>query len=648
MKRALSLTIFLLLALTVGCAQEQPPLIPRKVLFGNPVKGSPTISPDGKKLAYLAPNGLGVLNVWVKNLADDVSDGAPVTKDPRRGIRNYFWQGDSEHILYLQDLDGDENWQLNQVSILTGQDRNLTPFPNVQANVVAASREHPNKILVGLNKRDPTLFDVYSLNLATGELEMVQINDHNASDWLADYDLNVRASSTITNDGGGVVHVKKKGKKDWEELLRWGPDESDNSPSLMSFTADGEAINLLNGKESTTRRLVQINLTTGKETVLAEDPNYDISGVTINPLSKEIEAARVVREKQDWIPLNAKAKENFEKVTQGHNTPFFISSRDNANRFWIIGFLSDIQSVRYYLYDTEAKKKTFLFAVEPELDRHPLAKMQPVTYQARDGMEIHAYLTLPPGKDPHNLPAVVLVHGGPWVREQWGYNPMAQWLANRGYAVLQPNYRGSTGYGRDYLNAGNKEWAGKMHTDLIDGKKWLVTHGYANPDRVAIMGGSYGGYATLGGLTFSPEEFCCGVDIVGPSNLITLIESIPPYWEPLKAVFSFRLGDIKTEREFLIESSPLFKADQITKPLLIGQGANDPRVKQAESDQIAQAIRDNGGEVTYILFEDEGHGFARPENRMIFYAAVESFLGQYLGGRIESATEEEDWTPFLR
>jgi dipeptidyl aminopeptidase/acylaminoacyl peptidase len=318
-----------------------------------------------------------------------------------------------------------------------------------------------------------------------------------------------------------------------------------------------------------------------------------------------------------------------------------VVSRNLDDTIWVVAYLMDNGPVYWYTYDRATKQATLLFSNQPALEQYTLAKMQPVSFPARDGMTLHGYLTVPVGVEPKNLPLVLSVHGGPWGRDVWGYQPHTQHLANRGYAVLQINFRGSTGYGKAFVNAGDHEWAGKMHTDLIDGKQWAIAQGIADPAKVAIMGGSYGGYATLVGLTFTPQEFVCGVDIVGPSNLLTLLATIPPYWAPLKTLFTKRVGDPDTQEEELKARSPLFLADRITKPLLIAQGANDPRVKQSESDQIVEAMRRNGQPVEYLVFPDEGHGFARPENRLKFSAAAEAFLAQYLGGRVEPPSDAE-------
>jgi dipeptidyl aminopeptidase/acylaminoacyl peptidase len=355
------------------------------------------------------------------------------------------------------------------------------------------------------------------------------------------------------------------------------------------------------------------------------------------------QAVSFVRERSEWQVLDPSIQADFDALRKVRDGDFSVVSRDLADTKWIVAFDLDNAPVSYYVYDRATKKAGFLFTNRPKLEKFKLAAMKPGSFQSRDGLTIHAYLTLPVDKDPKNLPLILNVHGGPWGRDTWGLDNEAQWMANRGYAVLQINFRGSTGYGKAFLNAGDREWGAKMHDDILDSKQWAIAQGYADPNRICIYGGSYGGYATLVGVAFTPAEFTCGVDIVGPSNLVTLLKSIPPYWEPVRALFRQRVGHEETQKDFLESRSPLFKAGQIQVPLLIAQGANDPRVKQAESDQIVAAMRKNAKPVEYIVFPDEGHGFARPENRLKFYAAAEMFLAKYLGGTAQPPTAKEKW-----
>jgi dipeptidyl aminopeptidase/acylaminoacyl peptidase len=360
----------------------------------------------------------------------------------------------------------------------------------------------------------------------------------------------------------------------------------------------------------------------------------------VHPDTYEPQAVSFTKDRQEWKVLDESIKADFDAVTKLDHGDFSVYDRDDADRTWLIGFTKDDGPVSYYAYDREGKKGTFLFVSRPVLQKYTLARMEPISFTSRDGLTIHGYITYPPGKTKTNLPMVLNVHGGPWARDTWGYNGEAQWLANRGYACLQINFRGSTGYGKDFVNISDKEWGGKMHNDLVDGVKWAVDKGIAYPKKIAIYGGSYGGYAALVGATFTPDLFCCAVDIVGPANLVTWITSVPPYWATFRTILYQRIGNPETEEEFLKSRSPLYKVDQIKIPMLIAQGANDPRVPQEESKQIVEALKKNGIDYEYLLFPDEGHGFARPENRLKFYAAAEKFLAKHLGGRFEETISE--------
>lgn len=606
-----------------------PPLIPRDILFGNPQRTSPQLSPDGKYLAYIAPDEKNVLQVWVRTIGKE--DDRQITADKKRGIRVFSWSYNPDQLLYLQDADGDENFHLYLVNIQSNIVRDITPFQGVKAQVVDLDHNFPDQILVGMNLKNPQSFDVYRINLNNGAVEFDTHNPGNIVSWTADAQFQIRAAIAKTDDGGSDLVYRETTDQSWETLRHWGPDE-DGNPAL--FSNDGKILYIMGNHDANAERLLALDLASRQESVVAEDPQYDVSGTLIHPTTRAIEAVGFYKEKLEWQILDDSIVADFQFLGKAHSGEFRIGSRTLDDRNWLVTYLTDDGPAYYYAYDRTAKTTTFLFSNQPQLEDLQLAPMEPISYTARDGLTIHGYLTKPLGV-PAPAPAVLLVHGGPWVRDTWGYRPQAQWLANRGYAVLQVNYRGSTGYGKDFLNAGNREWGAKMHDDLIDGVNWLVEQGIADQDKIAIMGGSYGGYATLAGLTFTPEVFAAGVDIVGPSNLMTLMQTIPPYWEPLKKQFFYRVGNLETEQEFLKSRSPLFFVDKITKPLLIGQGANDPRVKESESEQIVKAMEDAGKPVKYVLYTDEGHGFARPENRLHFYAIAEEFLAEYLGGRFE-------------
>ena len=613
--------------------QPETELIPRSVLFGNPERSEPAISPDGTQLAYLAPVD-GVLNVWIRTLGQ--KDDRPVTNDTNRGIHVFAWQYDNKHILYAQDAGGDENWRLYQTEIATRQTRNLTPFEKVQAGIVAYEWDKPNTLLVQLNQRDESLFDVYRLDLTTGELTMDTENPGDVASWHADNELKVRAAQVMTEDGSTVIRVRHDVNSPWRELMQWGPDETFGG--VFGFSPDNGKLWVATSVDANAARLLAVDIQSGAQSVIAADSQFDVSGMEQQPKTNRLQLVTFVKQRVSYEFLDPGIKADYEQLQRAYSGDIVRLSRSLDDTKWVVTYSRDNGPTTWFLYDRPSKTATLLFSARPDLEKYQLSQMQPIEYTARDGMTIYGYLTVPEGVKAERLPMVLLVHGGPWHRDVWGYNPWAQWLSNRGYAVLQSNFRGSTGYGKQYINAGDRQWAGRMHTDLLDAKDWAVKQGIADANKVCIMGGSYGGYATLAALAFSPEAFSCGVDIVGPSNLNTLLATIPPYWATMVAALHKRMGD---NEAFLNSQSPLFKAQQMKAPLLIGQGANDPRVKQAESDQIAAAVRANGQPVEYYCFPDEGHGFVRPENDTAFNAAVERFLAKYLGGRSEPPSDEE-------
>jgi dipeptidyl aminopeptidase/acylaminoacyl peptidase len=624
---------FVLFSVAAPLLAELPPLIPREVLFGNPQRTSPRLSPDGTRLAWIAPDAKNVLQVWVKTIGKE--DGAAVTADKKRGIRRYFWAGDNRTILYLQDNDGDENFHMYGVDLEAKTVRDYTAFQGVRADIDAVDPKFPDTVLVTLNARDRSVFDEYRLTLSTGALVLDTKNPGDVQGFVSDADLHVRAAQVGTADGGTEIRVRETVASPWKTLIKVGPDEILGAAG--DFSPDGKSIILLSSVGSDTARVVEKNLSTGAERVIASSPDVDAEEVITNPNTHLVEAVGFQPDRLHYTIVDPSVKSDFDALAKLADGDFAIVSRNHANDVWLVGFTSDRGPVKYYTWDRKAKKGTFLFTNQPKLEGATLAEMKPVTIPSRDGLSLHSYLTLPAGVAPTNLPMVLFVHGGPWGRDRWGYSSYPQWLANRGYAVLQVNFRASTGYGKRFLYAGNKQWGLKMHDDLVDAVNWAVKQGVADPKRIAIMGGSYGGYATLAGLTVTPELFSCGVDIVGPSNLATLLHSIPPYWKTIRTMFDARMGNVDDPRdaELIRNASPLFKADRIVRPLLIGQGANDPRVNIAESEQIVSAIEKNHGAVTYVVYSDEGHGFARPENSIDFNARAEEFLSHCLGGRVE-------------
>ncbi len=612
-------------------AYDAVALIPRDKLFGNPVKASPHLSPDGKRLAYLAPQD-GVLNVWVKTIGKE--DDKVITADKVRGIRQYFWAENGSHIIYLQDAGGDENWHAYAIPAAGGTAVDLTPIKGVNAQIFGVEKSDPNHILVGLNDRDPQYHDVYKVDIKTGKRALVLKNELKAVGFAIDHKLRVRAAQVFKPDGTFEVLHRESDKGQWKKIAAWGAEDSFTS-SLAGFAGDNRTLYVLSTVGSNAAELRGIDTRSGKEKTVAGDPEADVSDMIVSPVDYKVLAVGFGRDRMDWKALDAKVGKDLAVLKQVADADIAVVSTDRKNTTWIVRFDDDNKPPRFYTYDRKSQKASFLFSVQPELEDAPLAEMQPVSYKARDGLVIHAYLTVPQGVPAKKLPVVVNPHGGPWARDAWGFDAMSQWLANRGYAVLQPNFRGSTGYGKKFLNAADREWGRKMQQDVTDGTKWLVEQGIADPDRICIMGGSYGGYATLMGLVTEPDLYACGVDIVGVANLITWLKTIPPYWMPFRDVLAQRVGDPDKDADFLKSRSPVFLVDKIKAPLLIGQGANDPRVPRAESIQIRDAMKKSGKKVEYIEYPDEGHGFARPENRLAFFAAAEKFLAEHIGGRAE-------------
>lgn len=616
------------------------PMIPRDALFGNPERAAGQISPDGKWLSWLAPKD-GVLNIWIAPVSDPDAARA-ITSAADRPIRQHFWSPDASAVMYIQDKGGDENFLLYKIDVTSGVETTLTPFENTRVQIVGASTTIKDKILVGLNNRNPQLHDVHLLDLATGKLTLVLENSGYAG-FMADNSLTLRMAMR-QNAAGGTDYFRVEYNKVAEQPFETSAMEDALSTSPAGYTSDGSTLYWVDSRGRNTAALIAQNTATGAKRVIAEDAKADIGGTLRDPVTGEVEAYAVNYLKTEWSATDPEIGTSLAWLKERLEGQFGIASRTDDDRIWIVANDPLVKPAATYIYDRKAGTLTPFYTSRPALEGMPLQPMHPREIASRDGLTLPSYLTLPPGSDADGdgkpdapVPMVLLVHGGPWARDGYGFNSAHQMLANRGYAVLSVNFRGSTGFGKDFLNAGNRQWGLKMHDDLIDAVQWAVDQGIAPADKVAIMGGSYGGYATLAGLAFTPDTFACGVDIVGPSNLETLLETIPPYWAPLVKQFHDRMGDPSTEegRALLRAASPLYKASQITKPLLIAQGANDPRVKQAESDQIVGAMKAAGIPVTYVLYPDEGHGFARPENNIAFYAIAENFLAECLGGRAE-------------
>jgi len=621
-------------------ALNTSPLIPRGDLFGNPTRAAGKISPDGQWLSWLAPKD-GVLNIWMAP-ADNPDQAKAMTDATDRPIRQYFWSPDSQSLLYIQDKGGDENFLLYGVNIASGEETTLTPFENTRVDIVGGSESIRDKILVGLNNRDPQFHDVHLLDLNSGELTLVLENNGYAG-FMADDTLTVRMA-LCQNEAGGTDYFRVVDNSVESDPFSSTAMEDSLTTNPAGYTNDGSILYWLDSRGRNTAALYAEDVATGKRTLIAEDDKADIGGTIRDRESGKVQAYSVNYLKTEWTALDADIGASLDWLGTQLEGEYGISSRTDDDQTWIVWNDPLTAPTATYIYDRRAQTLTPFYVTRPELEGAPLQPMYPVEITSRDGLTLPSYLTLSAGvamDDDGNpsasSPMVLLVHGGPWARDDYGFNSIHQMLANRGYAVLSVNFRGSTGFGKDFLNAANKQWGLAMHDDLIDATNWAIAQGITGKDQVAIMGGSYGGYATLAGLAFTPETFACGVDIVGPSNLETLLDTIPPYWAPLVKIFHERMGNPGSEGglALLKAASPLYKADQITKPLLIAQGANDPRVKQAESDQIVGAMKDAGIPVTYVLYPDEGHGFAKPTNNIAFFAIAENFLAECLGGRAE-------------
>ena len=619
--------------------REPAPLISREVLFGNPDRASARLSPDGASISYLAPVD-GVLNIWV-GPAEDHGAARPVTNDRERGIRIYFWAFTNRHVLYLRDKRGDEDWHVYSVDLTSGQTNDLTPMEGVNAQIEEISHKLPDEVVLGLNDRNAEYHDLYRVNIATGERILIQTNEEYAG-FLADDDYNVRLAFRFTPDGGNETLVPTA-DGGWEQFMKVDMDDA-LTTLPAGFDKTGRVLYMIDSRGRDTAALTCIDLDTGEETLLAQDPKADVSDVLLHPTEKSVQAVAFTHQRKQWQVLDDDIVSDFEYLHSVADDEMEVVSRSLDDTKWIVAYVMDDGPVRYYRYHRDRQESEFLFTNREDLEGLTLAKMHPVVINTRDGLDMVCYYTLPVvssgdgGSQPDRpLPMVLEVHGGPWARDSWGYEPTHQWLANRGYAVLSVNFRGSTGLGKGFANAGNLEWGRKMHDDLIDAVRWAVDEGIADPERIAISGGSYGGYATLVGLTLTPDIFACGVDLVGLSDLVTMVESSPPYWKPLLELEATRIGDSRTTegRALLAERSPLGYVDRIKRPLLIGHGANDPRVKQAESDQIVRAMQQKNIPVTYLLYPDEGRGFGRPENALSFNAVAEAFLAEHLGGRFQ-------------
>lgn len=607
-------------------------LIPREVLFSNPDKSGVTVSPDGKYLAYKAPFE-GVMNIWVRTVGKN--DDRAITKIKDRPVAGYFWTYQDNKLIFSRDYNGDENMQLFLVDISSGKTEAITQ-KGTMAGVLQLSNKFPEELLLETNQRDPAFFDVYKLNIKTLSQTLVFENKEGFVGYEADDNLNIRVLAKRDEHGGLDLYFKEKNKfvKTWHYSL-----EDADQVSIVSLSSDGDTLYYLDAKDENTKSLKSYNFTTKKIENIFSSRIADVQGVSVDIETHKPQGCIVNYLKPTFYLLDPSLQEHFDRIrTFQKDKEIGYISKDLKGKTWIICFYNDKGAAEYWLYDYKSKREEFLFTSNEKLAGYELISMEPVLIKSRDGLDLISYISRPKNqKEPG--PMILFVHGGPWVRDSWGYNPYHQWLVNRGYTVLSVNYRGSTGFGKNFLNAGNRQWAKKMQDDLVDAVNWAIDAKIADPKKVAIMGGSYGGYATLVGLTFTPDLFALGVDIVGPSHVRTLIETVPPYWKPMMSMFEARVGSL-SEPKFLDEISPLMRVENIKKPLLILQGKNDPRVKEAESEQIVNAMQKKGINVTYVVFPDEGHGFRVPENNIASNAIIEKFLAKHLIGQCEKIENE--------
>ncbi|MDP4574995.1 S9 family peptidase [Qipengyuania sp. G39] len=617
-------------------------LIDRSELFGNPVASQGRISPDGQWVSWIAPDD-GVMNVWVAP-ASDPSNGKVVTDDRHRGISNHLWSVDSKYVMFVKDNDGDENYHVYATDPRTGETRDLTPLEDgIRAQLMGASRDRPGVILVGTNERNPQLTDLYEYDIETGERTLIAENPGYAS-FITDNTYKPRMAM-IPQPDGGMQAVYLDEDLTPGEVFADIPSEDMLNTNIVQFSRDNNTVYMIDSRDRNLAAGVAVDLTTGERRVIVEPEQADLSNIMVDNDTYEPIAYSTNYLKSEWTALNDEAQAELDFLDANLEGEFSVTSRSQDDNTWIVYDGSAQAPGQYYVYDRTADRLTPWFATRPDLADAPLQPMHPLELTSRDGKTLVSYLTLPPGSDADGdgrpdeaVPMLLWVHGGPWARDGYGYNTIHQWMANRGYAVLSVNYRGSTGFGKEFTNAAVGEFAGKMHDDLIDAVDWAVGEGIAQEDKVAIGGGSYGGYATLIGVTFTPDKFACGVDIVGPSSLVTLIESFPEYWKPFLAGTWYRyVGDPSDPqaREDLLARSAISRIDDIKVPLLVGQGGNDPRVTKPEADNLVAAMQAKNLPVTYINYPDEGHGFQKPENRQSFFAAMEGFLGTCLGGRVQ-------------
>ena len=633
-------------------AKDATALIPREVLFAAPAKAQPQLSPDGTKLAYLAPDRTGAMNVWVETLGKQ--DAVMLTAQSNRAIECFRWAEDGEHILYIQDSDGNEVWHVYSADVASRSIQDLTPYRNVRASNLLTNPRFPQEILVALNLRDAQTLDMYRVNLATGSVRLDTANPGDVLSWTADERFVIRAATAFdASSGRTVVRVRDAGDRPWREVISWSFEDSlmfgqaVGSTVIAGFSGNGNSLYVVSALSSDTGALVEVDTRTGRELrVIARHPKSDVAMdpdafpdvrplVLMNRAAGQVQAVAFQHAQWEWKLLDAAVAADWAALTKQSPGFLRIVSRDRADGQWIVAQVTDDAPERFYLYDRETRQAQPLTSEPLVAQRYSLSPQKPVEITARDGQRLVGYVTLPADSIERRFPTVLIPHGGPWTRDDWGYDPLVQFLANRGYAVLQVNFRGSSGFGKKFLNAGNNQLGRAMQDDLSDAVAWAVREGISDPKKVGILGISIGGYATLRGLTRTPELYSCGVDVVGPSDLKTSFAAFPPWWKAIKTRWIRRVGDVERDERLNQELSPLHEAERIKVPLMIAQGANDQRVAIRNSDLMVHSLRKRNRPVTYIVYPDEGHSFMRHANKLDFYGRVEIFFKHCLGGRAQ-------------
>jgi len=626
-----------------------PELIPRKILFGDPLKYNPKISPDGKKIVYMSSSN-NILNLCVKTIGEEddrvitffkKSGLRLITGIQKKGVRHYMWVTD-RYIVYFHDKDCDSNYKIYRIELATMETKNLTPYKYAFARLVTYNVEFPYEMIISMKTDRQTICDLYHININSGKITLLARNPGRVIYWITDSNLQILGTVSKTDDGMEELSVRENGN--WKRLFIFDK-KGEIQNHVIGPSKDNKYIYMIDSTNMNTSSVVKMEIATGISSVIAHNPNYDIwnsENFLYNPNTYKPQAVCFDKYRKEWIILDEKLEEDFKAIKKIDSGDFSVISCDNSDNTWIIAFERDKGPVAYYLFNRALKKSSFLFYDYHHLNNYILSEMEDISFVSRDGLTIHGYITYPYSKNKNKLPLVLYVHEGPWWRNTWGYNPTVQWFANRGYICLQINYRGSTGYGKDFLIAGNREWGRKMQFDLVDAVEWAIRKGIADPERIAIYGVGYGGYAALAGTTFTPHLFCCAIAIGCPGDLVNFLQSIPSHRKTEKKLFIERIGDPETEKEFLISRSPFYNVDKIRVPVLIAHGFKEKLINENASYHVVKAIQSKGVEVEHHVFYDESFRISKDKNRIKLHLIVEKFLSKHMGGRYEENLLQDD------